>query len=423
MTKKLSVLTAALFLLCSGTFLWAGGQTEGADESITLNFVTWDSTTYDYMTVENPISDLYKQTHPNVEIVIEKSKDSESFEQTMQIRAAAGELPDILPLKPYMLAKYKDLMIPLNDHPSAKINKFAEMYAIDGAVVGLPTASFYEFVYYRKSIYKELGLSIPKTWGEYLANLEAVKKDGRYTPLAIGLKDAWPDYPFNEFMPFLESGDGNYYNEMAAMEDPFSPGKPFYETYSRIQDMYDMEVMGADPLGVGFDEVKVQFAAGNAAMMAAGQWFISDYMNSLNGDVDDLGVFFLPVRDSESDPLYATVMADVFFGIPTNTKHQAAAEEFLQWYFDVYYEQILPSLGVSSSVKGIEINDNPVLAQMAELDQPEFILVEADGAAFTAIKNRIQFDVKKMGQEMASGYYDSFDAMMQKLNKQWADAR
>ena len=421
--KKKTFLSVLILLIFTAGFLCASGQSEAAEKSITLNFVTWDLITYDYMTNTNPIAELYKESHPNVEIIIEKSKDSETYEQTMQIRAAAGELPDIMPLKPYMLEKYKDLLLSLNDHPSTKINKFAEMYSIEGDIIGLPTASFNEFVYYRKSIFKELGLAVPETWGEFMSVLETIKDDGRFTPLLMGLKDAWPDYPFNEFMPYLESGDGNYYNAMAEMDAPFSPGKPFYESYARIQDMYDLNAMGYDPLGVGFDEVKVQFAAGKGVMMAAGQWFIGDYTNNLQGDIDDLGIFFLPVRDSKSETLYATVMADTFFGIPKDSKNTEAAKEFLSWYFDVYYAQILPDLGVSSTVEGIEVADSPVLAQIADLEQPEYILVEADGPAFSEVKNKIQFDVKKLGQEMSAGYYDSFDAMMDTLNKQWADAR
>lgn len=423
MIKKTTLFFTLLLLTFSVTFISANGQTEGADKKITLNFVTWDFMIYEYLTETNPISELYKQTHPNVEIEIEKSKDTSSFEQTMQIRTAAGELPDILLLKPYMLDKYKDLLTPLNDHPSVKSNKFAEMYAIDGNILGLPTQSFNEFVYFRKSIYKELGLSIPKTWGEYTSNLNAIKADGRYIPLIMGLKDSWTDYPFNEYMPYLQSGSGNYYNEMAGIDKPFTKGMPFYEAYSKLQNMYDMDIMGKDPLGLGFDQAKVKFAAGDAAMMAAGQWFIADYDKNLGGDMDDLGIFYLPVRDNESDKLYATVMADSFFSIPKDGDNVNAVAEFIEWYFDVYYEQILPVLSVSSTVKGIEAGDNPILSQISDLDKPEFIVVAPDGAGFTGIKDDIQFDVKAMGQEMYSDYYKSINGMMDIFNKKWSESR
>ncbi len=413
------VLTAFLF---AGAMVAANGQKDGADGQTKLKFVTWDDVMFEYIVNVQPIGELYRESHPNITIEIEKSEDSESYEQTMQIRAAAGELPDIMPLKPYMLDKYKDYMSPLNNHPSADKNKFASMYSIDGNIIGLPIASFNEFVYYRKSLFAELGLEIPATWGEFLNILETVKDDGRYIPLAVGLKDAWPDYPFNEFMPLLEAGNGNYYNDIAQIEKPFTKGQPFYDSYRKIQDLMDKDVMGKDPLGMGWDEVKYQFSSGKAVMLAAGQWYIADYVENLGGDIDDLGIFFLPVRDKVSEPFYATVMADTFLGIPKDSKNGEAASEFIRWFFDEYYRDFLPFYGVSSTVNGIEVSGNPVLEQIPSLEQPEFILVEAESAAFAEIKNAIQFDVKRIGQEMAAGYYDSFDALMMSLNEDWSEA-
>jgi raffinose/stachyose/melibiose transport system substrate-binding protein len=419
--KKILFVIFAFCIAIPGLF--AAGQAEGQEKQVTIKMVTWDSVMFEYMTVTNSMSELYRESHPNVTIEIEKSKDSESYEQTMQIRAAAGELPDVILLKPYMLEKFKEFLSPMDEHPITAKNKFASMYSIDGSILGLPMASFNEFVYYRKSIFNELGLTVPETGGEYLTLLEQVKKDGRYIPLAMGLKDAWPVYPFNEYMPLLESGDGNYYNEMAGMNQPFSTGKPFNSAYRKIQDMMKMEVMGSDPLGMGWDQSKAQFAAGEAAMLAAGQWFISDYVDNLGGDVDDLGIFFLPTRDKSSDPFYATVMADTFFGIPSNCKNSSEASEFIRWFFDVYYEQLLPSIGVSSTIEGLEVTGNPILEQVADLEKPEFILVEADGTDFTEIKNSIQFDVKKIGQEMYVNSYGSFNDLMETLNEKWSDAQ
>lgn len=423
MINKVKVLLLVASLLLSMSIISANSNGENSGEKITLKYVTWDNVTLEYMLETNPMSELYQQTHPNVTIEIERTQDSESFEQIMQIRAAAGELPDILSIKPYMLEKYKDLLLPLDGHPSVDANKFADMYRVDGKILGIPAASFNEFVYYRKSIFRELGLTIPQTWDEYLNILETIKEDGRYIPLAMGLKDAWPDYPFNEYMPLLESGDGNYYNEMASIEQPFTKGKPFYNSYKKIQDMYDLNVMGEDPLGMGWDQVRAQFAAGEAAMIAAGQWFIADYENNMKGDIDDLGIFFLPVRDTKSDTQYATVMADTFYTVPSTSKYAEEAQEFIRWYFDVYYPQILPVLGVSSTVEGVEVTGNPVLGQVSELEQPEFILVTADGADYTRIKNEIQFDVKAMGQEMYADVYESFDSMMDTFNNKWSTAQ
>ncbi len=51
----------------------------------------------------------------------------------------------------------------------------------------MPTASVIHGFIYNQNIFDELKLQPPKTMAEFHAVLEAIKKDGRYTPLAIAI--------------------------------------------------------------------------------------------------------------------------------------------------------------------------------------------------------------------------------------------
>ena len=44
---------------------------------------------------------------------------------------------------------------------------------------------------YNKEIFKELGLTPPKTVAEFHAVIEKIKADGRYTPIDMGTADQW----------------------------------------------------------------------------------------------------------------------------------------------------------------------------------------------------------------------------------------
>jgi len=43
-------------------------------------------------------------------------------------------------------------------------------------IYGVPFASQTLFVFYNKQIYEELGLKVPETWDEFLANCAVAKK-------------------------------------------------------------------------------------------------------------------------------------------------------------------------------------------------------------------------------------------------------
>jgi raffinose/stachyose/melibiose transport system substrate-binding protein len=393
--------------------------TGAAADKVVLKMTLWNTNDLDYFMQKDPIDAAFKKVRPNVSIELEKAKNSEDYEATLKIRSSANELPDIVPLKPYMMVNFKDHLLALNDLKATQNNPYATQYAVEGKVLGIPQMAFNEFVYYRKSLFKELGLSVPTTWGDFVALAKKIKDGGKYTPIALGGKDVWPDYPYNEFMPCLEAGDGNYWDTMAKDDAPFATGKPFQRAYAKIAQLYAVKPFGPDPLGVSWDQSREMFVSKKAVMIAAGQWFLNDYVTA-GGDLNDLGLFFLPVRTAAKDPFYATVMADIFLGVSKSSKHPADAKAFVEWFFTTYYPNYVKSLKVTSTVKGVT-TDDPILKQAYAGIDPKFIVYGGGAAEFTRIKDAIQFDVKRLGQEMITGA--NLDNMMADLNKKWAKAK
>ena len=86
---------------------------------VTITYMVFSTEAYDaYQKLDMPA--YLKKYAPHITVEIEKVKDSGEFENALKIRKAADELPDIMPMKPYMLANYKDALAPLNDLEVAK---------------------------------------------------------------------------------------------------------------------------------------------------------------------------------------------------------------------------------------------------------------------------------------------------------------
>ncbi|WP_442603005.1 ABC transporter substrate-binding protein [Paenibacillus sp. KN14-4R] len=387
---------------------------------VTLKFPIWSTVTQDNFAKLKLIEE-YKKVKPNVTIEVELLKDTE-FENTMKIRNAANELPDILTLKPSWLLNFKDNIIPLDDLKAAQNNLFAKDYAIDGKIYGVPQDRFNEFVWYRKSVFAEYNLQIPKTWDQFIEAAQKIKDGKKYTPLLMGGKDGWPDYPFNEFMPALETGDGHIWNSMAAVDEPFSKDQPFYKAYAKIKKLYDAKVMGKDPLGIGWDQAKAAFGAKQGAMIASGQWFVSDVEKMMNGDMSDIGAFLLPVREKETDKLNTITMVDTFFTIPKASKNQQEAKEFLEWFFSKdWYTKLMTTSKIASTMKGIDIDLGATFKPAYENIDLNYVVYAGTNESYKKIESTIKFDVKKMGQDMMAG--KDFEKMMTDMNKQWKDAK
>ena len=399
-------------------------STEGAqtpsEEPVTIKYMVFSTEAYDAYTKLDLIGS-FKKVKPHITVEIEKLKDSGEFENALKIRNAADELPDIMPMKPYMLADFKDALAPLNDLEAAKNNLYAEQFAIDGNILGVPESMFNEFVWYKKSIFKEYNLEVPKTWDEFIEVCNTIKDGGKYIPILMGGKDAWPDYPFNEYMPALEANDGALWNTMATQDEPFTKDKPFYKAYAKIQRLYDAKPFGDDPLGAGFDQVKTMFGS-KGAMIAAGAWFIGDAKKAV-ADTNDIGTFFLPVRNSPSDRLNTITTVDGFFSTPKNGKNLEASKDFINFLFSKdFYTAYLTERGLVSVVKDIKVELDPVLQQAYDAEPDvNFVIYDGGNSEFQRIQAITKFDVKKMGQEMMTG--KDLDKMMEDLNKSWKAAR
>ena len=368
----------------------------------------------------------YKKIKPNVTIEIEKFKDSTEFDNALKIRKTANELPDVFNVKPYALSIYKDDLLPLDDLEAAKNNLYGQNFAIDGKIMGLPSSSFNEFVYYSKSIYKEYGLSVPKTWSQFVENTKTIQKGGKYIPILLGQKDDWVNYPWTELMAPVIANDGFLCNTIATQDEPFTKGQPFYTGLERFKQLVDIKAFGPDPLGAGYAQVKTMLLTKQGAQLAAGAWMLPDVLDQAkqsNLDLNDIGTFFMPARENESEPFRILTYVDDFTVIPKNNKNVEESKAFMEWYFGKdWYPTYMKEMGLISTVKDIKVEMNPVLQQAYDNQTDAQPLVYDGGNTdYQKLQSATQFSVKKMGQDLVAG--KDLDKMMADMNKYWKDAR
>ena len=238
MQKKKSL--ALIFLgILAGISLLSGcscGKKETNQElSGTLTFAIWDNNLNDYIEANDMVG-KFQEVYPNVDIEIEKFSDDTEYWDTMQMRASANQLPDIMYNKTFTLSRFQEYLIDLSDTEAAQNNELAAGYALNGKILGIPQTMGYEYVYYWKDMFEEAGVKVPETWEEFQQvslTLQSYfgKNDREFSAIALGLKAEWSDYPFMEFMPSLESGNGQNWNTMAAQDAPFAEGSDIYKAY------------------------------------------------------------------------------------------------------------------------------------------------------------------------------------------------
>lgn len=393
----------------------------------TITLATWDNNLYNFIE-QYEIVEKFQEHYPDVEIEIEKVKSDSEYWDAMKMRASANQLPDIMFNKTFTLSRFKDYLLDLTDTEACANNELAQGYAVEGKVLGIPTTSGYEYVYYWKDMFEEAGVEVPTTWDEFveagitLQNYYSAS-DADFMALACGMKDEWPNYPFMEFMPSLESGNGQNWNDMAKQNDPFAEGTDINTAYQKANELFNSGALGKDPLGLGHDQVVSMFSAKKAAMLASGDWALQTIEKDAE-DIANLGTFYLPVRDTEDKPFNVIVQGDSFMGVTTHSKRQEAAVAFVEWFYsEECYPDFINYISSASSMTNFPKEKHAVLAEADELC-PDKVLIMYDGGGddFTAIQNEITFDYKKLGAQMLTEGFD-LNATFEELNEKWNNAR
>ncbi len=148
-------------------------------------------------------------------------------------------------------------------------------------------------VYYRKDIFEELGLSVPKTFEEFEAAMETIKAAGQ-VPLTFGNLDGWPA--------------GQVYGEIwytmladrAALDDliyGWGKGATWdseenVAAAGKLQEWVDNGYFTPGFEGIGYEDSGSLFDNGEGAMMLTGSWMSSTFQAGPNGD--NIGFFLVP---------------------------------------------------------------------------------------------------------------------------------
>ena len=391
----------------------------------TLTFATWDNEAmdlYDELDLEGRFQELY----PNVNIEIEEFKDDDEYFNQMKIRASAGELPDLMYLQTRYFPVFKDYMVDLSGTQAAANSVLAEECAVDGRILGVPEKLAGDYVFYWADVFEAAGVAVPHTWEEFVTACETLQdhygaSDPAFMAIAMGAKDSWPVYPFMEYSPASFSGNGAYWDYMTTLDEPFAEGEPIREGYTKIYELFQKGVLGADPLGLGYDQALSLFLNKQAGMMIDNSMGLAK-IEASGVDLSELKTFYLPYSNDEGG-INRVVQGDFFLGVANTSENPELAQAFLEFYFSDFYPDYVQKLASESTMTNAPKEKNQYMAY-ADGEDVAVNLVNYMGGGddYTAIVNECKFDYNKVGTSMLTDGFDLEETFAQ-LNAGWSAAR
>ncbi len=341
----------------------------GFAQKTTIQYWTWRPEDVDGY---NQLLAVFQSQNPDIQVVQTAQKNTE-YNTILSAALAGGSGPDVFQSRAYgglETFAQSGYMEPL-DQWVPELKNFAAgpirgaTSIKDGKIYGVPFASQTLFVYYNKKMYDKLGLKVPTTWDQFLANLAAMKKAG-IQPLANGAKEGWTlEVMLGALCPNFY-GANDFFNAVVKGQTTFQDPR-FIAAISRLKDL--IPYMPNLYMGVSYTDMQSAFINEQAGHFIGGS-FEAGYFASQNPDLQ-FDVFPGPVAKA-GDPQYVSTYADGNFSMNAASKNKEAAAKLLRFFASkATGDFFINTLKQVSAVPGVDTSASPFITKVLSFQKRE----------------------------------------------------
>lgn len=299
-----------------GTPAQKGTSEEKKDEKVTLTLLV--SNSYDLSAVNAIIAAAEEKL--NIATEVEIRPGGAEGENIIRARLAAGESSDMhLFNSGSLLGTLNPVknFYPLNDHPELT-DKFTDAYKqtviVDGKIFGVPSSSSFAGAWlYNKAVYKELGLSVPKTWDELLENCRKIKDAGKTAVIASFASDWTSQLILLSDYYNVQAKDPNFAANFNSNKDKYATNEHAIKAFYKMRDIYDGGFMNPDYNATTLEVALKMLVDGEGVhypMLTSQLWNIAS--NFGEEAANNIGVFAQPGDDPDNVGL-TVWMPDSFY--------------------------------------------------------------------------------------------------------------
>lgn len=324
---------AALALVLAGC---SGGSSEGGggdgDGPVELTLLT--GTVETNVVTMQALADAFNEANPDVTITLDSSMPGGSEgDNLIKTRLATGEVPDMFYYNSGSLLQALNpdqtlLNIADEDFVDRLAPTYLETVSTENGVYGVSAEpATGGGLLYSIPIYEELGLEVPTTWDEFMANNDAIKAAG-YDPVLQSYADTWTSQFFilaNFYN--MWSNDPEWADKYTANEVSYSSDPVALKGFQNIQELHDGGYLNEDFASATYDDALRKLATGEGAHYPMATFALSQIF-SINPDArEDIGFFALP-GDGDNG---LTVWMPHGLYAPKDTPHPDAVKRFMDF--------------------------------------------------------------------------------------------
>lgn len=250
---------------------------------------------------------------------------------------------------------------------------------------------------YNKTIFDELGLSIPTTYDQ-LKDVCATIAANDITPWFIPGADGWQhQLSFFQIGGVYEANQPGLYDKLNDNKGTFAGNETMLKVLTQFKELSDLGYYGEDWIGSDSTNMTNDFGDRNIAMAMANSSYIKQIKEE-TGTSDEFGLFLLPFADNNSFP--TNPAGPTMFGYK-GTTHPELVSAFFE--FVCTTESLQELLDNSPAYTNLDVNDSNLVQHW--LPEEEIFMKSIS-------KEQMGTPVLQTGTKFTNNYWMDFGADM-----------
>lgn len=339
------------------------GCTGGATDSEGTKTITWlVDNTENTITNAEQLAEDFNAANPDITIEIETRPQGGDGDNIVKTRLATGDMADVFSYNTGSLFQQinpEQNLVPLTHDPY--LDNVSESFKpvvtagtdIYGVPVGTGSAGA---VLYNKKVYEKLGLSVPKTWDEFMENSRKIKDSGT-AAIIQSYQTTWTSQLFvlGDFANVAAANPG-FAKDYTANKVKYATDPAAIKGFEHLEAAYKAGLFNEDFASTTYPQALEKLATGEGAQYPILSFALPELQVSFPDQLNDIGLFPLPGDDPAKNPLTVWLPGGVY--LPKSTENVEEAKKFLAF--------IASTEGCESQTKAVGAN-GPYLVEGCEL--------------------------------------------------------
>ncbi|MFI1337828.1 ABC transporter substrate-binding protein [Streptomyces sp. NPDC020845] len=332
-TTRVGLLAGAVAL--AGTSITACGTGDASsDGKGTISFLTGNDVTS--TTLGKDLIAAFEKQNPSIKVKLDTQPGGQTADNLVKTKLATGEMDDVFYYNSGSLMQAlnpDNFLVDLSDQSWAgNLTKdFKASVSTDKGLYGAPLGtSLAGGVMYNRNVYKKLGLTVPTSWREFIANSKKIKSaDPSVAPVLQSYGDTWTSQT-------MILGDyANIQAQHAGWAAEYTAGRakyadpPALASFQHLAELNDDGLLNKDFASMTNAAALKAVATGTGAQYPMLSSLVATILQNQPHAVDNVGFFALPADDAADTTLTVWQPSAVYIPRTTTGAKLEAAKKFV----------------------------------------------------------------------------------------------